>query len=220
MEIRALWKKYTSREMLWRLEWMAAAILVMGVSVGLFFVADMGTDPLSTLSRGLSMVLPVSYGNCQLGINILLILLMVAFQRDLIGPGTVVNMVLVGYIAEFTESRLRFLPAVGQSPGMGVRAAALAVGLLLFVMTAAVYMTAELGTAPYDALPILLAKKLPIPFRWVRMGVDAGTVCIGWLCGNTPGIMTLLVVLTLGPVISWFGKHAAVRLFKKETSFV
>ena len=130
MEIRALWKKYTSREMLWRLEWMAAAILVMGVSVGLFFVADMGTDPLSTLSRGLSMVLPVSYGNCQLGINILLILLMIAFQRDLIGPGTVVNMVLVLYRRVYRKPtaaspRRRPVPRDGRpGRGAGRRAAA------------------------------------------------------------------------------------------------
>ena len=220
MNVQQLREKYLSRSVLWRFFWVLFANILMGASVGVLFVADMGSDPLSTFSRGLSMVLPVSYGNCQLLVNIVLIIVMLLFERHLIGAGTIINMVLIGYIAEFTEGLLRRAPFIGAAPGMPMRIAAIVVGLVLFVMTVAVYMTAELGTSPYDALPVFLSSKLPFSFQVVRISFDLLMVCLGWLFGNTPGIVTVLMVLTIGPVVSWFGKHVANRLFKKETSFV
>lgn len=86
--------------------------------------------------------------------------------------------------------------------------------------TCQVVRTAELGTAPYDAFAIIISERVPFSFRTARIAVDICAVGIGWIRGNTPGIMTILLVLTLGPVVSWFGKHVAVKLFKKETSFV
>ena len=109
---------------------------------------------------------------------------------------------------------------IGAAPAMYIRIIMLIVGMGLFLITAAVYMCAELGTVPYDAFPILLASRLPFSFRTVRMAVDAAAICIGWICGNQPGIMTVLIFLTLGPVIAWFGKHTAVKLFRKKTCFI
>lgn len=185
-------KRYLTRDLLWSFSWMMAAIIVMGVGLSCLFIADMGTDPLSTMNRGLAMALPISYGNCQLLCNIVFILLMILFQRN----------------------------QIGAAPAMYIRIIMLVVGMGLFLITAAVYMCAELGTVPYDAFPILLASRLPFSFRTVRMAVDAAAICIGWICGNQPGIMTVLIFLTLGPVIAWFGKHTAVKLFRKKTSFI
>ena len=199
---------------------MVVAIVFMGVALSFLFIADMGTDPLSTLNRGLSMALPLSFGNCQMLCNVVLITLMLLFQRDQIGVGTVINMLLVAYIAEFLEKVWRGMPSIGTEPGMGIRIGMMLAGVALFALTAAVYMTAELGTAPYDGVSILLSERLPFSYRTVRIAMDLCAVCIGWACGNTPGIMTVLLLLTLGPVVSWFGKHLAVKLFGREASFV
>ena len=203
-----------------RFVWMLAAILGLGTAISILFIADMGTDPLTTMIRGFTMITPLSYGNCQLLFNILLIVLAVFFRRDLIGAGTIANMVLVGYVAEYLEIVWRSLPFIGDAPGIGIRILMLLIGVVLFISTAAIYMTAELGVSPYDALPIIISEKVPFSFRTVRITVDVCAVCVGWLCGNMPGILTVLVVLSLGPVITWFGKHVAVKLFGKVTSFV
>ena len=172
------------------------------------------------MNRGLVMVLPISYGNCQLICNIFFFILVLIFQRDQIGPGTVVNMLLIAYIAEYLEKVWKATSLIGETPSMTIRIVMLIIGMTSFVAAAAVYMTAELGTAPCDAFVILVANHLPFSFRTVRMALDFSAVVIGWICGNTPGVMTFLIVLTIGPVVSWFGKHVAVKLFKKETSFV
>lgn len=70
---------------------------------------------------------------------------------------------------------------------MTIRIVMLIIGMTSFVAAAAVYMTAELGTAPCDAFVILVANHLPFSFRTVRMALDFSAVVIGWICGNTPG---------------------------------
>lgn len=129
-------------------------------------------------------------------------------------------MLLIAYIAEYLEKVWKSTSVIGETPSMTIRIVMLIVGVSIFVLAAAVYMTAELGTAPCDAFVILVANRVPFSYRTIRMMMDFGAVVIGWICGNTPGVMTFLIVLTIGPVVSWFGKHLAVKLFKKETSFV
>ena len=188
-------EKYLEPQYINRFLWMFFAIIVMGIGLSFMFIANMGTDPFSTMNR-------------------------LIFQRDQIGPGTVVNMLLIAYIAEYLEKVWKATSLIGETPSMTIRIVMLIIGMTSFVAAAAVYMTAELGTAPCDAFVILVANHLPFSFRTVRMALDFSAVVIGWICGNTPGVMTFLIVLTIGPVVSWFGKHVAVKLFKKETSFV
>lgn len=206
-------RRYCTPAVLWRVFCMLIAVIIMGVALSLLIVADMGTDPFSTMNRGLAMVLPISFGTCQLITNVILIILMLLFQRKQIGIGTVANMTLVAYIADYLVGVWRGIPAIGKVPGLEIRIVMLIVGLVFFVLTAAVYMTADLGTAPYDALSFLLTDKLPFSFRWIRMAVDTCAVCIGWACGNKPGIMTVLMVLSLGPVVAWFAENVAGKLF-------
>ena len=96
-------EKYLEPQYINRFLWMFFAIIVMGIGLSFMFIANMGTDPFSTMNRGIAMRLPISYGNCQLLCNIFFFVLVLIFQRDQIGPGTVVNMLLIAYIAEYLE---------------------------------------------------------------------------------------------------------------------
>ena len=133
---------------------------------------------------------------------------MILWCRENIGFGTLANMFLVGYSLDFFSWLWgRVLPE-GAFSSMAVRIGVLFPALLLFVLSAAVYMDVELGTAPYDAIPFLVSKKLPnVPFRVIRMAFDFAVIVLSLLFGGKVGIVTILMALTLGPVIAWAGKH-------------
>lgn len=80
---------------------MVAGILLIGISVGLLRLAAFGVDPFSCMNMGISGFLGMSFGNWQLIANILLLIVVFFTARSFIGLGTVVNMVFVGYIADF-----------------------------------------------------------------------------------------------------------------------
>ena len=72
----------------------------------------------------------------------------------------------------------------------------------------------DLGSAPYDALPQVIASKLPkIPFAAVRIVYDVLITVIGLICSGAVGVFTVAACFFLGPVIAaiaakfkpWFG---------------
>lgn len=205
---------YLTPQALWRIFCTVAAVIVMGFSLSLLILTDMGTDPYSCMNLGISETLHMSFGTWQVLINGVLLIAVFFLKRSLIGIGTVANMVLVGYSSDFFGSIWRRVPVLSGELEGAVRIAVLLGALALFVCAAAVYMTSNLGTAPYDAIAFILAQRVRrLSFRTLRMLCDLTAVAIGFLFGSTVGIISILMILTLGPVVAWFGEHVAWRLF-------
>ena len=80
---------------------MIIAVILMGMCVAMLVLSDMGTDPYSAMNYGISARLGMTFGNYQLISNLVLLVLVVIFERKLIGTGTLGNMILVGYSADF-----------------------------------------------------------------------------------------------------------------------
>lgn len=87
-----------------------------------------------------------------------------------------------------------------------VRIAVLIPSVILFILTAALYMDVDMGTAPYDAIPIIISGHLPkVPFKVIRIAFDFSVTMIGFFFGGKIGAMTVIMILALGPVIQWLG---------------
>lgn len=180
---------------------MLVGVLLMGVSVRLLVYADMGTDPFTTACLALSARLGCLLGTAELFANGILFAVVLLFGRAQIGPGTLANMVLVGYVADFTGWLLR---AAGLYPPQR---------MALFVFAASLYMNAQLGTAPYDAMAFILAKRAPaLPFRLVRIGWDALWIILTLLAGGRVGPVALLIALTMGPTVEHVGRWLNQRI--------
>ncbi len=80
---------------------MVLGILCIGLCVSFLRLSQFGVDPFSAMNLGISGFIGWSFGTWQLLVNAI-ILVVVFFQaRSCIGAGTIINMVFVGYIADF-----------------------------------------------------------------------------------------------------------------------
>lgn len=87
---------------------------------------------------------------------------------------------------------------------MAVRILVMIPALFIFIIAASAYMGASLGTSPYDAISYILADKVKkVPFRVVRICYDLVVCVAGWALGSTLGVVTVIMSLALGPVITW-----------------
>lgn len=78
--------------------------------------------------------------------------------------------------------------------------------LILFILAASFYMDVDMGTAPYDAVSFIISTHLPnVSFRVIRIVYDFVVTAIAVLLGGKLGIVTVLMIITLGPVIEWLG---------------
>ena len=79
------------------------SVFMMGVGVAILDQLGFGTDPCSVLNLAMSRKLGWSFGNYQLVFNALLLALIFCLKEGRrIGLGTLANMVVVGYAADFT----------------------------------------------------------------------------------------------------------------------
>lgn len=190
-----------------RLAVLTVSLMVIGTSVALFKTAGFGTDPYSTFTLSISARTGVSFGTCQLVCNLLMFLPVIRFDLSRIGVGTVANMVGIGYVADFWMWIIgQHTPPEGFS--MGARILMLLVSMAAFLAAAAFYMVVDLGVAPYDAIPQLIAAHTSrLSARAVRMLWDILILSIGFLLGSTVGLTTLIAGFCLGPAITFVSDH-------------
>ncbi|QQO09545.1 YczE/YyaS/YitT family protein [Breznakiella homolactica] len=198
------------------------ALCVLGVaiiSIGISFLrfAELGTDPYSGMNIGLARAVGISFGTWQIIFNAILLVVVFFADRSKIGFGTLVSMVIVGYISDFG---LFIIQSILPPENIYIRVTGMLLGILLICVGATIYIETNLGTSPYDALALVAAEKLHREslFRWFRIFTDAVCVLVAWLFGSTVGIGTLLTALCTGPLISFFRTLLRRILPKQDVS--
>ncbi len=195
---------------------MALGVALMGFFLSFLIEVSLGTDPCTFMNLTISGRLGILFGTWQVLLNLVLFVFVVLFDRHQIGPGTIANMVFIGYISDFcrwvwSKTIPRFV--FEQWP---YRAVVFIVALLCFVVAASFYMNADMGVAPYDAIPNILSNLVfkKVPFKFVRIAFDGTVVLIGLLFGGRLEICTILMVFLLGPTITAVGKFLNKKVFK------
>lgn len=190
-----------------RLAAVVFSVIMMGFNLSWLKLVDMGVDPCSSLNLIISERLGMSFGNWQALFNSLLFILVIFWGKENIGFGTVANMFLVGYSMDFFSWLWSVLLPEGLFESMVVRILVLILALAFFLVVIAIYMNMDLGTAPYDAIPIIFSKyHKKISFRLIRIAFDTSVIIVAVLLGAKVGIVTILMAFTVGPAASLIGK--------------
>lgn len=195
-----------------RVGMMILGILLIGLCVSFLRLSGFGVDPFSAMNLGISGFIGWSFGTWQLLINAV-ILVVVFFQaRHCIGAGTIINMVFVGYIADFICWMAQDVAQIQMN--LVFRIIALVLAQLMASMGVALYMVADMGIAPYDSVAIIIEKLTDqkIPFHKARILTDVIVVIIGMIFATASeagiwsvvGIGTIMNACFNGPLIQFF----------------
>ncbi len=196
----------------------ALGVIICGISVGMFKHVALGVDPFQALMSGLDAVIPLRFGTLYVIANLLLLLFALVLDRRKIGLATLINLFLLGYIAEFSQVCVaRLLPA----PSLPLRLAVLAAAIVIMCLASAFYFTADLGVSTYDAVALIWSERQKrVPFSLCRVITDL--VCV--LCGvllcraagftlpeimGEVGVGTVITAFFMGPLIAFFNRRAA-----------
>lgn len=192
---------------------MSFGIFLIGFALSVLIKIDLGTDPCSCFALGVSRHIPLSFGTCQFLCHVIPFLLVLKYDRSKISYGTVVNMVFLGYIADFFQWIWDSILPSGFFEPVTVRYGLLLPALAVFICGAASYMCADIGMSPYDALPFILSDHITrFSFRTIRIAWDTAYLLAGFFLGGTVGIVTIAIAFFLGPVVGWFRKRLEVFL--------
>jgi uncharacterized membrane protein YczE len=179
------------------------------IAIGLTFMryAVLGIDPMACLNTGIAKKIGLSFGTWQLIMFVIMLIGVFVFDRSKIGFGTLYNMVAIGYTSDFLLNLILNIPLFANFL-IQTRIASFLFGLPVLYFGAAVYIEANMGIAPYDAIAIIIAEKIKKQncFRWIRIGTDTLCVLGGILTQSDVGLGTLLSVLLAGPLMAIFRK--------------
>lgn len=198
----------------WRRSWMSLiGVLIFALGATILLAADLGMDPYSAMNLGVSQLLGWQLGPYQLLLNLLILGLVFLIDRHLIGVGTIFNMALVGYgIQFFSLILLKNLPTPS-SLLMQILVALL--GLLVFTFGLAMYIVADVGISPYDAItPMILKVTHSKNYRFIRILQDVTAMVIAILVHGHFGLVTIIVAFGSGPFIIFWERHVLDKLLK------
>lgn len=172
-------------------------LLLYGLSLALMVRADLGLNPWSVFHQGLSDVTGLSLG---LVVNLigLLVLLTWIPLRQRPGIGTISNVLVIGTAADVA---LWALPPIS---GLWLRGLFLAAAIILNAVATGAYIGAGLGPGPRDGITTGLVRATGWQIKWVRTGVEAAVLGLGWILGGTVGVGTIAYVLANGPLLQIF----------------
>ncbi len=194
------------------------AVLCMGISLGFLLETDLGTDPYTFMNVSIAGRIGWTLGNWQFALNAVMFIIVILITGiGLIGPGSVANMILVGYTVDFTRMIIGKTFAEGFFMGPVARPVTFILGLVGFLISAAVYMNSRLGLSPYDGVGKIICDAFKkIPFFITRIAFDSCAVLIGFVFGAHPRIGTILMAVFLGPAITTVGKFMDRYIFNKS----
>ena len=151
---------------------MILGILFIGLCVSFLRLSGFGVDPFSAMNLGISGFIGWSFGTWQLLMNAVILVIVFFQARHCIGAGTIINMIFVGYIADFVCWLVQDVVQIEMS--LPLRIIALVLAQLMASMGVALYMVADMGIAPYDSVAIIIEKLThqKIPFHKARVLSD------------------------------------------------
>lgn len=198
----------------------AIGVIILSLGISINKGSVLGMDTYTGMNTTVADYFKLSLGNYQLILNIILLLSMFLFGRYLLGLGTVLNMVFVGYLVDFFLKMFdgTVLSFDVEKP-MWVRVVLLLVGTLILCLGASLYMTADLGVAPYDALAIMISDhSKKISFSVARITTDVICVIVGLIFGTVLGPYPFGAIIGIGTVLTAFGTGPFIDFFNKTIS--
>lgn len=200
------------KELVLRTAFMLLGILLISICVACYRLSEFGVDSYTGMNLGISGFIGMSFGTWQLIMNLLILAAVFFTVRRFIGAGTIVNMVGVGYTADFLCWLVNDVICAEMT--LPLRVLALLLGTLFASLGVALYMKADMGISPYDSVAPIIVKLTgeKVPFQAARISSDITVLVVGivfclaahnnvWLI---VGIGTVLNSLFNGPLIQFF----------------
>ncbi len=203
-------KNHSVSNVAWRTLMSFLGITILSLGTAFLRGGQVGLDPFTATNTGISGHLNLSLGVYQLLANAVIFIFILIMDRHKIGIGTLLNMVLVGFEVQwFIALYQQFF---GSHVNIIVTISNLIIGLILFTLGASMYMGADLGVAPYDAIAPILSNRFHTQYRTIRIAQDILFMLVAFLVGGPVGVGTVIVAFFTGPLITFWDNHVSLPM--------
>lgn len=179
-----------------------SGLCIIQTGVAIFIKANIGSDPFTVFTQGLAKLLKITTGQANLVILFIFFIIILLTARKSINIGTILSVVSAGFFIDLMSNLLDKL--CFDSYNIIIKCLILFLGCVIVAIGFSMLMSANLGVAPNDLIPLMLQEKLKCQYKWIRITLDLSYLIIGFLLGGVVGIGTVISALCQGPIIQFF----------------
>lgn len=186
------------RHIYWRSTFFLLGILILSLGITLTIKAkSLGVGSWDVLHIGLADTFGLTIGTWSIILGLMILTIDSMFMKRLPKIGTFLDMFLAGIFIDFFNA---ILPAIN---GFIPQLITFCIGLLLLGFGCGMYIVANLGVGPRDALMLLLSHKLGWSVGKARTTMEILVAIAGFLLGGPIGIGTVIMSFGLGAIVQW-----------------
>ena len=186
--------------------------VILGLGIAIFKLSGLGNDPFSGMVMALAECVGIEYARFLILLNLGFFVIEIIWGRKLIGLGTIINALFLGYFVTFFYNLITSV----KPTQMIQRILTVCVGVVVTSLGVSMYQLSRQGVAPYDSISLIMTERFPkISYFWHRISNDALCALICWLAGGIVGLGTLVSAFGLGPVVQFFDTYFTSKLLKK-----
>ncbi len=176
-------------------------VTIIQFGVALFLRTNIGSDPFTLFTQGLSFLLNTTPGRANMVILICTTIIIILVDRKRIKLGTVICAFGVGPIIDFCLWIASYIPV--DSLNIVAKSAILLGGCFVIAVGFSILSATEVGVAPNDIIPFILVDKTKVQYKYVRICLDLSFFILGALFGGVFGVGTIIAMFVTGPFIQF-----------------
>lgn len=174
-------------------------IAITCFSASLFYKIDMGADPYQVFAIAVHKQLGISYGQANLLLNSIIVVLLVIFKRKYINVSLFLSLIIAGPLLDVFNHM--FGQFIGTDLSLWLKLILAFTGTIFLAFGVYLYISPQLGASPADSVGLIISDMTSIPYKRIRILTDALYTVIGLSLGGVVGLVTVLSVVLTGPCI-------------------
>lgn len=180
------------------------SFLISSLGIGFIINANLGLGPGDALAIGLSYHFPITVGMGLILIHLTLIILNYVMKKNSFNITYFMPILLRGFTVDLWL--LLLFEHITMPSDFLVSWGFFLFGLFLLSFGLALYIKTPYTKLPTDQFMILASEKLSVQKQTVRIGLEGTFAALGFFLGAKIGIPTLIIVISLGPLIQLLAK--------------
>jgi len=166
---------------------------LIGTGVALNFSSQLGLGPWGVFHEGISLNTTLSFGNAIIATGIFITLLWIPLKQRP-GIATFVDIFWIGTVADL------IIGIELNTENLLLKWIFVFLGILCIGSGTAIYVGADMGSGPRDGVMVGLESK-GLKIGMARNIIEVTALVLGWLLGGTVGLSSVVIALSIGPVV-------------------
>ena len=166
---------------------------LIGTGVALNFSSQLGLGPWGVFHEGISLNTTLSFGSAIIATGVFVTFLWIPLKQRP-GIATFVDIFWIGTVADLVIG-LDLDPE-----SLLLKWIFVFIGIICIGSGTAIYVGADMGSGPRDGVMVGLESK-GLKIGMARNIIEVTALALGWLLGGTVGLSSVVIAISIGPVV-------------------